>query len=170
MKSHLFLCSLVLISMFNTGCVNDQIKKCCEEPAETSMLDSIKVRIPTAFTPDGDAFNDVFRPMVRELGSATMETAHLEVKNALGQIKYNEMVNLGWDGKHEGYDVPHGVYTYTFTFTTSLGNTETLSGKVALVRPLDGCDGIDVSQCLFEDAILQGDTEGGGSANNSDCQ
>ncbi len=68
---------------------------------------NIDVRVPNAFTPDGDGLNDVFYPFVWGHKSLSFQ-----VYNRLGQLVHNDIDASGWDGKvHENY-CEQGVYVW----------------------------------------------------------
>ena len=67
------------------------------------------VQLPSAFTPNGDGQNDIFR--VRGLGLADIEI--FRVYNRWGeQLFSTSLINEGWDGIHNGQVVEQGVYHY----------------------------------------------------------
>lgn len=89
------------------------------------------VNIPTAFTPNNDGLNDVFKPML-----INYERYELIIYNRWGeQLFYTINVEEGWDGTYKGETVPNGMYMYKMRFIT----TENLSwrnenGTVSVVR------------------------------------
>ena len=90
------------------------------------------VYFPTAFTPDGDSMNDVFRPVVRNISSFTMY-----IFNRWGQVVFSTNdATKGWDGTYGGKNCPEGTYTYTSTYGLSLrtDNSGTQRGVLALIR------------------------------------
>jgi len=68
--------------------------------------------IPSAFTPDGDGINDVFRPIVNNFTGYSFR-----LYNRFGQlIYYTENPDDGWDGRFKGEDAPIGVYVYRVNY------------------------------------------------------
>jgi gliding motility-associated-like protein len=90
------------------------------------------VYFPTAFTPDGDSLNDIFRPVVQNISSFKMY-----IFNRWGELVYStEDAAKGWDGTIGGKACPAGTYTYTATYGLSLreDNIDTRRGMFALIR------------------------------------
>lgn len=87
------------------------------------------IYLPSAFTPNNDGMNDVFR--VR--GAITGDFA-MSVFNQWGErIFYSESPNYGWDGNRYGRPVDSGTYTYLATAETPEGR-QVLSGNITLLR------------------------------------
>ena len=70
--------------------------------------------VPSAFTPNGDGLNDVWKPVGSGLNGAKYE---MIVFDRWGQLvfKTNDL-EIGWDGKNmnNGEFVPAGIYPYKF--------------------------------------------------------
>lgn len=80
---------------------------------------------PSAFTPNGDGINDLFRPLGTDV--SRME---LWVYNRYGQlIYYTDNKNIGWDGTFNMQPVAIGVYVFHFEASDSSGNPLTYKGK-----------------------------------------
>lgn len=103
-------------------------------------LDTISVRIfrtapeifvPTAFTPNRNGLNDVFRPI-----TAGISTLHyFRVYNRWGQLLYSTSVlKEGWDGTFKGREQPPDTYVWTVSGTDFTGRTITKKGTVVLIR------------------------------------
>lgn len=90
------------------------------------------VYFPTAFTPDGDSLNDVFRPVARNIS-----TFKMYIFNRWGQVVFStDDATKGWDGTSGGKECPEGTYTFTSTYGLSLrtDNTGNQRGVFALIR------------------------------------
>jgi gliding motility-associated-like protein len=88
--------------------------------------------MPTAFTPNGDGLNDVFRP----IGTEKVDF-HLIIYDRWGQMIFETSdLSKGWDGTFKGSKCEPGVYTYILTYTdaTAKGGIKKTSGFVTLVR------------------------------------
>ncbi|MGI8581060.1 MAG: gliding motility-associated C-terminal domain-containing protein [Chitinophagaceae bacterium] len=67
------------------------------------------VYVPTAFTPNNDGLNDIFR--IKIIGETSIN--RLRVYNRWGQIVYdNPNLDRQWNGKLKGIDLPVGVYIW----------------------------------------------------------
>lgn len=68
--------------------------------------------VPSAFSPDGDGINDLFKVYVNNA-----PLFNFKIINRRGQqIFYTEDPNEGWDGTFEGQDAPIGVYVYRINY------------------------------------------------------
>lgn len=96
--------------------------------------------IPSAFSPNGDGMNDVFRPVVRFDGETVVTL--LEVYNRYGQKIYAYSIttsggvgtaDIGWDGTYKGNDVDMGAYLCVAKLLCD-GEEVLYKGRVDLVR------------------------------------
>ena len=103
----------------------------CQKSAIISFL-TIPIKIPNAFTPDGDNTNDKFNVLF--LGGEVIKT--FKVFDRWGGIVYdNEKPNEGWDGTKSGGDpLPPDVYAYLIEYQAGSGAPKVLSGQVTLIR------------------------------------
>lgn len=87
--------------------------------------------MPTAFTPNSDGINDVFR--VKYAGF--IKTFNFTIFNRWGE-KVFETTDpvLGWNGKYKSLEQDSGNYTWTITLTNAQGNAENAKGSVLLLR------------------------------------
>lgn len=86
---------------------------------------------PTAFSPDGDGVNDLFK-----VYGQGMSDFKIEIYTRWGQMVYKSyQLNEGWDGTFKGKNLPTGTYVYRIK-TSKYGEDKKLikSGTVALVR------------------------------------
>ena len=87
--------------------------------------------IPTAFTPNGDGQNDIFRAI--PVGFAN--TTYFRVFNRLGILMFETNQYLkGWDGTYNGKPQPAGVYVWTVAGTDKDFKRVELKGTVNLLR------------------------------------
>ena len=90
------------------------------------------VLIPTAFTPNGDGNNDIFRI------ANTKDTKLVEfsIFNRWGQVVYNNTWNIrqGWDGTFNGMPADMGVYQYYIILARPNGENKIYKGDVTLIR------------------------------------
>jgi gliding motility-associated-like protein len=95
---------------------------CCEE-----------VFIPSAFTPNGDGLNDIFRCVT----SAGLQVIQFDVFNRWGERVWStDDYTKGWDGTNKGQLVgPNEVFYYTFVYRCLTdGKTYSRKGDVTVLR------------------------------------
>jgi len=90
------------------------------------------ILIPSAFSPNGDGVNDLFR--IENLSFQKAST--FRVFNRYGQVVYDGMSNgnKGWDGLFKGKPSDVGTYFYQIQINYPDGKTENYKGDVTLVR------------------------------------
>ena len=89
------------------------------------------VYFPSAFTPNNDGRNDVFRPIT----TGTHEISAFRVQNRWGQTVFttgNEQ--QGWDGSFNGKPQDIGTYFFFMKYKCSNGEFYEKKGEVMLVR------------------------------------
>lgn len=87
--------------------------------------------MPTAFTPNHDGRNDVFRVKYPEL----VKSLHLSIYNRMGQRIFETSDPFkGWDGTINGMPQPMGNYIYNLTYTDVENNKQSLKGYLVMVR------------------------------------
>ncbi|HTJ14326.1 MAG TPA: PKD domain-containing protein [Dinghuibacter sp.] len=92
------------------------------------------VRIPNAFTPNGDGINDYFMPV----GRGVKVLLHMRIYNRWGNLVYSadnlpvaeRVTNIGWNGA----DNPTGTYIYMLDFECAAGQVFSEKGTVTLIR------------------------------------
>ncbi|WP_246073843.1 PKD domain-containing protein [Fluviicola chungangensis] len=86
------------------GCTNDICKPIL-------FVEEFLVFVPNTFTPDGDEFNNVFKP-VMPAGMA-LDDYTFTIYNRWGEVLFESHdVEFGWDGTYHGVTVKEGVYTW----------------------------------------------------------
>jgi gliding motility-associated-like protein len=88
--------------------------------------------IPSAFTPNGDGKNDVFKPSYKCL----FTNYRLNIFNRYGQRMFvSQNADIGWDGTSGGQQEQSGVYVWEISYTDTLtGKMVKKTGTVVLVR------------------------------------
>jgi gliding motility-associated-like protein len=104
-----------------------------------SDTDQVKLRIlkgpgfyiPTAFSPNGDGLNDVFRPT--SVGIARLD--YFQVFNRYGELVFSTLnPKEGWDGNYKGLKQPIGNYVWVIRGLDRLGVIREMRGNVVLIR------------------------------------
>ncbi len=86
---------------------------------------------PTAFTPNADGLNDIFRPIVSNISNF-----HMTIYNRWGQLLFetSEMIT-GWNGNIRGEKCPSGLYVYVVDYEVQDAvETKTSRGSFTLIR------------------------------------
>jgi len=85
--------------------------------------------IPQYFTPNGDSFNDVWKPV--GLSQINNTVKGIQIFNRSGKLLANlNPLNQAWDGTSNGQNLPSDDYWYIITFIDNTKRT----GHFALVR------------------------------------
>ena len=89
-----------------------------------------KLFIPTAFSPNGDGINDIFK-----VANLTFQSIQeFRIMNRWGQQVFSSSDNRGWNGKFKGKDQDGATYYYLIKVAFPDGPTKTYKGDVILVR------------------------------------
>jgi gliding motility-associated-like protein len=90
--------------------------------------------VPNTFTPDGDDYNETFKP-VFTAGYDPYDFTLL-LFNRWGEIIWESHdVEVGWDGTYGGKLMPDGVYTWKIDFkTTESDERVMITGHVSIIR------------------------------------
>ncbi|MCX6247571.1 MAG: gliding motility-associated C-terminal domain-containing protein [Bacteroidetes bacterium] len=87
---------------------------------------------PSAFTPNGDGVNDLFRPK-----GISISNFHMTIFNRWGQMLYEtDNMERGWDGTAKGILCPPDTYTFVTTYegTDNPGSKKKMQGSFILLR------------------------------------
>ena len=88
------------------------------------------VELPSAFSPNGDGRNDIFRPIT--IGHHKLKI--FRIVNRYGQTVYESNVeSKGWDGKFDGVPQNIGTYFYYLNYDCN-GKAIEKKGDVTLIR------------------------------------
>ena len=92
--------------------------------------------IPNSFTPDGDEFNNVFRPIFSK--GIDINTFEMRIYNRWGEVLFESVdPSEGWNGSYgeEGLDIQAGTYAYIISFKTpQKDDRQLVTGHVNLIR------------------------------------
>lgn len=107
------------------GSVSDQIAV-TYKPCEANP------QFPTAFSPNGDGKNDVFRPTAE----GPMYEYELRIYNRWGSmVFYSKDSRLGWDGRYMNRLVDNGAYIWSISYKKKVGGSVILvSGQITVIR------------------------------------
>jgi len=87
--------------------------------------------MPSAFTPNHDGLNDLFKPKF----AGSVSGYHLSIYNRWGQLMFStKETTAGWDGTLNGYQEPTGVYIWTCSYSLNGHALHNEKGTVTLIR------------------------------------
>ena len=113
--------------------------KAMVDPEGCVGYDSIAIRyiigpdvyVPTAFTPNHDGQNDIFRPV--PVGITQIN--YFRVYNRWGQLVYQTTAYMeGWDGTYKGQPAGAGAYVWMLQAKDDQNRVITRKGSVTLIR------------------------------------
>jgi gliding motility-associated-like protein len=98
------------------------------------VQDQLLIYVPNAFTPDGDEFNGVFRPII----SAGMDegTFQMFIYDRWGHLVFQSHdLAIGWDGTFNQSLAAAGVYAWKIQFKDEkTDEKKVFSGHLNLIR------------------------------------
>jgi gliding motility-associated-like protein len=116
--------TLTLISSNDEGCIDSTSRLL------TVISGVLEVAIPNSFTPNGDGFNDLFKPVIKGL-----EEMNLIIFNRYGnQVASWKEGSVNWDGNHSGAASPDGVYFYVLMGKDYSGTEVERTGSLTIMR------------------------------------
>ena len=106
------------------GCAGD-------DTINVAVVDHAEFVVPTAFTPNGDGKNDIFRPLA--VGYRSLN--YFRVFDRWGERVYNSTtLEVGWDGTYNNKRCDMGTYFWEISYTDRFGKEGFLKGDVTLIR------------------------------------
>lgn len=114
-----------------TATANDATA-CQDTGSVVLVIESVFLGMPTAFTPNGDGVNDVFRP----IGLTGEDIMSFKIYNRWGQIVYqgDNLENDGWDGTFQGVEQPTEEYVFILEYRIGNQEPQARKGGFTLVR------------------------------------
>jgi gliding motility-associated-like protein len=90
-----------------------------------------RIFIPSAFSPNNDGLNDVFK-----IGNVSFQrVTEFSVFNRWGNLVFSTSdLHYGWDGNYKGVPQPVGTYFYIIRLAYPDGYAETYKGDITLIR------------------------------------
>jgi gliding motility-associated-like protein len=113
-----------LIAYNDNGCVDSTFRI-------INFDNSLVIYVPNAFTPDGDEFNNIFKPIF----AAPVASYNLKIYNRWGEILFESNdTEVGWNGTYNGTLVQDGAYTWDILVTTFETRTYRKQGTVSILK------------------------------------
>lgn len=76
--------------------------------------DFFRITMPNVFTPNNDGINDFFKPAFSQQPVSYL----LQIFDRNGRLLFqSEQIDIGWDGKYQGYDSMIGAYVYSVIYS-----------------------------------------------------
>ena len=114
----------IVTAQTNSGCIDS-------DTITIKVINLTDVYIPTAFTPNNDGRNEVFKPTIGLLFTLREFTIY----NRWGQKLYStKQRENGWNGKWNGDPQPAGVYVWTIKVLNADGALIERKGTLVLIR------------------------------------
>jgi gliding motility-associated-like protein len=89
------------------------------------------VYFPSAFSPDNNGLNDIYRPLI----FGVVKTYRFTIYNRYGQIVFSTTeVNKGWNGSFKGVDQKAGGFTWSCIYQLAGSAIQSEKGSMLLVR------------------------------------
>lgn len=111
---------------------------CVSQPTTTTVTVSrcpqLLYYVPNTFTPDGNQYNQSWRPVFTSGFDPT--EFHLTVFNRWGEIVWESYwAEAAWDGTYDNKPCPDGVYTYKIWFGDKNSDAKyTVTGHITMLR------------------------------------
>ncbi len=95
------------------------------------MINATGYQVPSAFTPNTDGLNDVFKPIAIDISN----TESFHICDRFGTTIYqNNNLTKGWDGTSKQVKLPAGTYVWFIKGTDKYGKKISVKGTVVLIR------------------------------------
>jgi gliding motility-associated-like protein len=110
---------------------------CSDTTQQTIHVDDVIIYyVPNVFTPDGDAYNQIFQPVFTS--GYDPDEYHLIIFNRWGEIVFESYnAKIGWDGTYpkDGKLVEDGVYVWKINFKETMSDKKhEAQGHVTVLR------------------------------------
>jgi gliding motility-associated-like protein len=100
------------------------------------LSEELAFYVPNSFTPDGNQFNNIWKPVFTE--GLDPQDYHATIVNRWGEIIWESYdSSVGWDGSYgaNGIDVQDGIYIYNITFGyKDSAKKERINGHIVLIK------------------------------------
>lgn len=101
------------------------------DTVKVKTYDGITYYVPSAFSPNGDGINDIFKPL--PVGIVTTE--YFRVFNRYGELMFEtSKYGHGWDGNYKGKPQLPGNYVWVVKGKSRSGKLIEMKGNVVLLR------------------------------------
>jgi gliding motility-associated-like protein len=105
----------------------------CRTLASLKVFNTLPLKAPNAFTPNGDGLNDTWKLV----GILKYAKVSVRVFNRWGAQVFQDLegYKVPWDGTYNGSVLPAGTYYYLLELSGSPDNTDqTISGPLTIIQ------------------------------------
>ncbi len=128
---------IILLALIQLTCSKEQkvakkYKGCCNTETVQANLGGNLIYIPNIFTPNGDAFNDLFKPFFDKKTTALEEMIIKADNNTAFKITESDTSQpfWGWFGLIDQETRQEGLFSYVMTFRDiKTGEKKTIKGE-----------------------------------------
>jgi gliding motility-associated-like protein len=121
--------TITLLAISDHGCID-------EAAVTVEVQPELIYYVPNTFTPDGDNFNEEFKPQFTS--GFDPNTYHLYIYNRWGEIVFESRdIAYGWNGSFAGKIAQDGTYTWKIEFKSLDGNrseSKSILGHVNILK------------------------------------
>ncbi len=109
------------------GCTYDLVV-----PIEISS--DLLIYVPNAFTPDGNEYNDIFKPIISD--KLNKNAYSFKIYNRWGEVLFESRnLDIGWDGTYRQRKVPSGIYSWSIDLEVkNVDEPQQYTGHVNVLR------------------------------------
>ncbi|HLG40159.1 MAG TPA: gliding motility-associated C-terminal domain-containing protein, partial [Chitinophagaceae bacterium] len=123
-----------LFTVSQPGIYRVSVANYCGSTNDTVIVSEgvCKLYVPSAFTPNNDGLNDIFRANYGE----NVTVFEMKIYNRWGQMIFGSNdINEGWDGTFKGKEQPAGTYIWVIEYKEiNNSNVYLLRGHVTLIK------------------------------------
>jgi trimeric autotransporter adhesin len=119
--------TVTLIAINDFGCRDTSFRY-------VTLEEELVFYVPNSFTPDGDEFNNVFKPIMTS--GFDPFSYSLRIFNRWGELLFESKNHeVGWDGTFNGNLLPLGTYTWVMNFKAPSNDKKyEFSGHINIIR------------------------------------
>ncbi len=119
--------TIVLTATNAAGCTDETMRI-------IEVKEDLFIYVPNTFTPDGDANNNTFFPVIS--GDFDPQNFTMLIFNRWGEVVYETHdVNVGWDGTYHGMLAQEGVYSWKIDLKAKNNdNKKVFSGHITIMK------------------------------------
>jgi len=90
---------------------------------QVSEKKEVFVYVPSAYSPNNDGLNEIFKPSINVAGDVRLNQYNFEIYDRYGQVVFETMdEQLGWNGSgpnRKDQYVPDGIYTWVLNYSST---------------------------------------------------